>query len=110
MADQLSEEERMLAEAARTYAQEKLQPRVVAAYREETTDPSIFREMGEMGLLGVTIPEEYGGFGADHLGFCMAVETMSKYCIGVSVSYAANALCADPIIIGGSDEQKTALT
>ena len=48
---------------ARAYAQEKLQPRVIKAYREETTDPAIFREMGEMGLLGVTMPEEYGGLG-----------------------------------------------
>ena len=63
LADQLSEEERMLAEAARTYAQEKLQPRVIAAYREESSDPEIFREMGAMGLLGSTIPEEYGGLG-----------------------------------------------
>src|SRR3989338_10787684 len=65
--DQLTEEERMLRDAARSYAQEKLQPRVVAAYREESTDPAIFREMGEMGLLGVTVPEQYGGRG-DALG------------------------------------------
>ena len=60
---QLTEDERMLRDAARAFAQEKLQPRVIAAYREETTDPGIFREMGEMGLLGVTVPEEYGGAG-----------------------------------------------
>jgi glutaryl-CoA dehydrogenase len=59
--DQLTEDERMLRDAARAYAQDKLQPRVIAAYREESTDPAIFREMGEMGLLGVTVPEEYGG-------------------------------------------------
>ena len=45
------------------YAQEKLQPRVIEAYKNETTDTKIFREMGEMGLLGVTVPEEYGGLG-----------------------------------------------
>ena len=54
--DQLTEDERMLRDAARAYAQDKLQPRVIAAYRDETTDPSIFREMGEMGLLGVHDP------------------------------------------------------
>ncbi|OYW47467.1 MAG: acyl-CoA dehydrogenase [Rhodobacterales bacterium 12-65-15] len=64
--DQLTEEERMLRDAARAYASEKLQPRVIAAYREEATDPSIFREMGAMGLLGLTIPEEYGGLGASY--------------------------------------------
>ena len=58
MEDQLTSEERMLRDAARAYAQDKLQPRVLAAYREETSDPAIFREMGEMGLLGATIPEE----------------------------------------------------
>ena len=66
---QLSEEERMLRDAARTYAQEKLQPRAIAAYRDELTDPSIFREMGEMGLLGPTIPEEYGGAGASYVAY-----------------------------------------
>ncbi|HHY50645.1 MAG TPA: acyl-CoA dehydrogenase, partial [Alphaproteobacteria bacterium] len=58
---QLTEDERMLRDAARAYAQERLQPRVIAAYRDEATDPAIFAEMGGMGLLGVTIPEEYGG-------------------------------------------------
>ncbi|MCC6008609.1 MAG: acyl-CoA dehydrogenase family protein, partial [Rhodobacteraceae bacterium] len=66
---QLTEEERMLRDAARAYAQEKLQPRVIAAYRDEQTDPAIFREMGEMGLLGVTIPEEYGGLGAGYVAY-----------------------------------------
>ncbi|MGB5066000.1 MAG: acyl-CoA dehydrogenase family protein, partial [Albidovulum sp.] len=64
--DQLTEEERMLRDGARAYAQEKLQPRVIAAYRDENSDPAIFREMGEMGLLGVTIPEEYGGLGSSY--------------------------------------------
>ena len=54
--DQLSEEERMLRDAARSYAQDRLQPRVTQAYRDEATDPAIFAEMGEMGLLGLTIP------------------------------------------------------
>ena len=61
MEDQLTEDERMMRDAARAYAQEKLQPRVIAAYREESTDPAIFREMGAMGLLGITVPEQYGG-------------------------------------------------
>src|SRR5690606_4231983 len=60
---QLTEEERMVRDAAHAYAQDKLEPRVLEAFRHEKTDPAIFREMGELGLLGVTIPEEYGGAG-----------------------------------------------
>ena len=59
----------MIRDAARGYAQEKLLPRVIAAWREETTDPAIFREMGEMGLLGVTIPEAFGGAGASYVAY-----------------------------------------
>src|SRR5215210_3563925 len=61
--EQLSDDERMIRDSARQYAQGKLMPRVIEAYREEKTDRSIFAEMGELGLLGVTIPEEYGGVG-----------------------------------------------
>ena len=56
--EQLTEDERMIQESARAYAQEKLQPRVIDAFANETTDPAIFREMGDMGLLGVTVPRE----------------------------------------------------
>ena len=67
--DQLSEEERMITDSARTFAQEVLQPRVIAAYREERVDPDIFKEMGQMGLLGTTIPEEYGGLGGNYVSY-----------------------------------------
>ena len=63
---QLKEEERMIRDSARTFSQDVLQPRVIAAYREETVDPDVFSEMGKMGLLGITIPEEYGGLGAGY--------------------------------------------
>jgi len=76
--DQLTEEERMLRDAARAYAQEKLQPRVIAAYREESTDPAIFREMGEMGLLGVTVPEEYGGLGASYVAYGLIAREVER--------------------------------
>src|SRR3954447_25809088 len=66
---QLTEDERMMRDAARAYAQDKLQPRVIAAYRDEVTDPEIFREMGDMGLLGVTVPEEFGGIGASYVSY-----------------------------------------
>jgi glutaryl-CoA dehydrogenase len=65
--DQLSEEERMVREAARDYCQSKLQPRVLEAFRNGTTDPKIFREMGELGLLGPTLPTEYGGAGLSYV-------------------------------------------
>ena len=58
--DQLTEDERMIRDTARAYAQEKLLPRVTQAYIEEKTDREIFNEMGELGLIGVTLPEEYG--------------------------------------------------
>ena len=57
---QLTEDERMVREAAQAYCQEKLLPRVLEAFRNEKTDPAIFREMGAVGLLGSTIPAEYG--------------------------------------------------
>ena len=67
--DQLTDDERMMGEAARAYAEDKLQPRVIAAYREESVYPSIFAEMGQLGLLGVTIPEAYGGVGAGYVSY-----------------------------------------
>jgi len=66
----------------------------------------ILKELAQMDMMGLYIDEAYGGMQFGHLGFSVAVETLSKYCIGVSVSYAANALGADPIILGGSEEQK----
>ena len=59
--DQLTEDERMIRDTARAYAQDRLQPRIIDAYREESTDPEIFREMGELGLLGVSLIESTRG-------------------------------------------------
>ena len=64
---QLSEEERMIRDAARAFAQGVLQPRVIEAYRDELAAPELFPLMGEAGLLGVTIPEEFGGSGAGYV-------------------------------------------
>jgi alkylation response protein AidB-like acyl-CoA dehydrogenase len=63
--DQLGEEEKMIRDTARGYAQDRLAPRVQEAYANEHTDRAIFDEMGELGLLGVTLPEQYGGVGAN---------------------------------------------
>src|ERR1043165_4192914 len=64
---QLSADERAVRDAARAYCQDRLAPRVLEAFRHEKTDPAIFREMGELGLLGPTIPEAYGGAGLNYV-------------------------------------------
>ena len=96
--DQLSQEERMLRDGARAYAQEKLQPRVIAAFREETTDPAIFREMGEMGLLGTTIPEEYGGLGAGYVAYGLIAREVERVDSGYrSMMSVQSSLVMSPI-------------
>ena len=105
--DQLTEEERMLRDAARSYAQEKLQPRVIAAYREEMTDPAIFAEMGEMGLLGVTIPEEYGGLGAGYVAYGLVAREVERVDSGYrSMMSVQSSLVMYPIYAYGSEEQR----
>ncbi|MBV0890329.1 acyl-CoA dehydrogenase [Paracoccus sp. Z118] len=104
---QLSEEERMLRDAARSYAQEKLQPRVIEAYREEKTDPEIFREMGEMGLLGVTVPEEYGGIGASYVAYGLIAREVERVDSGYrSMMSVQSSLVMYPIYAYGSEEQR----
>src|SRR6202451_2383332 len=66
---ELTEEERMVRDTARGYAQEKLFPRILKAFRDESYDPAVLREMGELGLLGATIPEEYGGAGLSYTAY-----------------------------------------
>ncbi|MCJ2072421.1 acyl-CoA dehydrogenase family protein, partial [Methylobacterium sp. J-030] len=67
--DQLSEDERAIRDVAQSFAQEQLLPGIVEAYAEEKTDPNLFRKMGELGLLGVTLPEEYGCAGASYVAY-----------------------------------------
>ncbi|MTH64069.1 acyl-CoA dehydrogenase [Paracoccus shanxieyensis] len=105
--DQLTEEERMLRDAARAYAQDKLQPRVTAAYRDEVTDPEIFREMGQMGLLGVTIPEEYGGIGASYVAYGLVAREVERVDSGYrSMMSVQSSLVMYPIFAYGSEEQR----
>src|ERR1700744_2559681 len=75
---ELTEEERMVRDTARDYAQEKLFPRVIAANRDGKTDPAIFREMGELGLLGSTIPEEYGGAGLGYVCYGLIARGLER--------------------------------
>ncbi|SEH65954.1 acyl-CoA dehydrogenase [Paracoccus alkenifer] len=105
--DQLSEDERMMRDSARAYAQEKLQPRVIAAYRDETTDPEIFREMGQMGLLGVTVPEEYGGLGASYVSYGLVAREVERVDSGYrSMMSVQSSLVMYPIYAYGSEEQR----
>ena len=105
--DQLTEEERLLRDAARAYATEKLQPRVVAAYRDETTDPGIFREMGEMGLLGLTIPEEYGGLGASYVAYGLVAREVERVDSGYrSMMSVQSSLVMYPIYAYGTEAQR----
>ncbi len=105
--DQLTEEERMVRDSARAYAQERLQPRVIEAYAEEKTDPAIFREMGELGLLGVTIPEEYGGIGAGYVCYGLIAREVERVDSGYrSMMSVQSSLVMHPIHAYGTEEQR----
>ena len=78
LAEQLSDEERMVVDSARAYCQDKLAPRVLEAFRHEKTDIAIFREMGELGLLGPTIPEEYGGAGLNYVCYGLIAREVER--------------------------------
>ena len=105
--DQLSEDERMLRDAAKAFAQDKLKPRVIAAYRNEETDPAIFREMGEAGLLGVTIPEEFGGLGAGYVTYGLIAREIERVDSGYrSMMSVQSSLVMYPINAYGTEEQK----
>ncbi|MCE8508334.1 acyl-CoA dehydrogenase [Ruegeria pomeroyi] len=107
LADQLTEDERMIADAARAYAQEKLQPRVTQAFQTEHTDPEIFREMGEMGLLGTTIPEQYGGIGAGYVTYGLVAREVERVDSGYrSMMSVQSSLVMYPIYAYGSEEQR----
>ncbi|MCM2319653.1 MAG: acyl-CoA dehydrogenase family protein, partial [Pseudomonas sp.] len=75
---QLSEEERMVQDSARKFAADRLAPRVLEAFRNEYTDPAIFREMGETGLLGATIPAEYGGSGLNYVCYGLIAREVER--------------------------------
>ena len=105
--DQLNEEERMIRDSARAYAQEKLQPRVTEAYANETSDPSIFQEMGEMGLLGVTVPEQYGGLGSCYVTYGLVAREVERVDSGYrSMMSVQSSLVMYPIYAYGSEEQR----
>ena len=105
--DQLSEEERMIRDAAAAYAREKLQPRVIEAYAKESADPAIFQEMGEQGLLGVTVPEAYGGVGAGYVAYGLIAREIERVDSGYrSMMSVQSSLVMYPIYAYGSEEQR----
>jgi len=107
MTDQLAEDERMIRDSAHAYAQEKLQPRVTQAFAEEKTDPGIFREMGEMGLLGVTTPEEYGGLGSGYVAYGLVAREIERIDSGYrSMMSVQSSLVIYPIYAYGSEDQR----
>jgi glutaryl-CoA dehydrogenase len=104
---QLSEEERMVRDAAAEYAQRKLAPRIHDAYRNETTDPSIFREMGELGLLGITIPEQYGGANLNYVSYGLIAREIERVDSGYrSMMSVQSSLVMVPINEFGNEAQK----
>jgi len=101
---QLSEEERLLRETARSYAEDKLAPRVLQAFREEKTDPAIFREMGELGLLGATLPEQYGGSGLNYVSYGLIAREIERVDSGYrSMMSVQSSLVMLPIYEFGSE-------
>ncbi len=105
--DQLSEDERLIRDTARAYAQEKLQPRILEAYAKELTDRSIFTEMGELGLLGVTLPEAYGGAEASYVAYGLVAREVERVDSGYrSMMSVQSSLVMYPIYAYGDEAQR----
>ena len=105
--EQLLDEERMVRDAAAAYCQDKLLPRVLEAFRHETTDAAIFREMGELGLLGPTIPEQYGGPGLNYVAYGLIAREVERVDSGYrSMMSVQSSLVMVPIYEFGSEAQK----
>jgi glutaryl-CoA dehydrogenase len=104
---EFSEEERMVRDTARGYAQDRLFPRVLAAYREERHEPEIFREMGDLGLLGPTIPEGYGGAGLGYVAYGLIAREIERVDSGYrSMMSVQSSLVMHPIFAYGSEAQR----
>jgi glutaryl-CoA dehydrogenase len=105
--EQLSSEERQIRDTARAYAQEKLLPRVIEAYREEKTEPRIFREMGELGLLGLTLPQDYGCAGASYVAYGVVAREVERVDSGYrSMMSVQSSLVMYPIWAYGDENQR----
>ena len=105
--DQLTEEERMIKDAAHDYCQGQLLPRVTEAFRHEKTDIAIFREMGGLGLLGMTIPEQYGGAGLNYVAYGLVAREVERVDSGYRSMFSVqSSLVMVPIYEFGTEEQK----
>jgi glutaryl-CoA dehydrogenase len=104
---QLSEQERMVRDAAHAYCQDKLQPRILEAFRHEKSDPGIFREMGALGMFGPTIPPEYGGAGLNNVSYGLIARELERVDSGYrSTMSVQSSLVMLPIHAFGSETQK----
>jgi glutaryl-CoA dehydrogenase len=105
--DQLTDDERMIRDTAQSYAQEKLLPRVIEAYAQEKTDRAIFNEMGELGLLGVTLPEDYGCAGASYVAYGLVAREVERVDSGYrSMMSVQSSLVMYPIYAYGDEAQR----
>jgi glutaryl-CoA dehydrogenase len=105
--DQLDPDERMIRDSARAYAQDKLLPRVIEAYREEKTDRAIFDEMGNLGLLGLTLPEQYGCAGASYVAYGLVAREVERVDSGYrSMMSVQSSLVMYPIHAYGDENQR----
>src|SRR5919107_375056 len=105
--DLLTDDERMIRDTARAYAQDKLLPRVIEAYREEKSDRGIFDEMGELGLLGLTLPEEYGCAGASYVSYGVVAREVERVDSGYrSMMSVQSSLVMYPIYAYGDESQR----
>ncbi len=105
--DQLTEDERMIRDTAHAYAQEKLLPRVVDAYMDETADRAIFHEMGELGLIGLTLPEEYGCANASYVAYGLVAREIERVDSGYrSMNSVQSSLVMYPIYAYGDETQR----
>lgn len=105
--EQLSDEERMIRDAAHEYAQERLLPRVTAAYLNESTDPEIFTEFGALGMLGATLPAQYGGAGASYVAYGLIAREIERVDSGYrSMMSVQSSLVMHPIFAYGSEAQR----
>ena len=104
---QLTADERQIKDAAAAYCQDRLAPRVLEAFRHEKTDVAIFREMGELGLLGPTIPEAYGGAGLNYVSYGLVAREVERVDSGYrSMMSVQSSLVMLPIFEFGSEAQK----
>ena len=105
--DMLSDEEKMIRDIARTYAQGKLMPRILKAYAEEITDREIFNEMGELGLIGATLSEAYGGAGASYVAYGLIAREVERVDSGYrSMMSVQSSLVIHPIEAFGTETQR----